>query len=73
MPEAEIYRAVVESVLRDADEPLPEMVLRNRVHIDPRGTHDPELAQRVINDMHSENKIRWVAFEGFAWGGRPGA
>jgi hypothetical protein len=49
---------------------VPERLLLERLTRAPEALTDED-AVRLVNEAHSANMIRWVAFAGFAWGGRP--
>lgn len=70
--EEEIEQAIVD-VLRPAQHPVLERVVLDNVCRRLAGDHvDWDEAKRVLNDLHASNRIRWVAFDGWAYGGRPG-
>lgn len=52
----------------DPIKPMSERELREKL---TRQNVLPENADNAINELHGRNKIRWVAFQGWALGGRP--
>jgi len=53
------------------EEPTSEALLYERLQRGPNAITNRETQRRVINDAHTDNAIRWVAFQGWMKGGRP--
>jgi hypothetical protein len=67
---AEVERAIL-AVLEDNGDPLNENGLRNYVSMRFRANPDRDVYDKAIGNLMINNTIRWVAFRGFAKGGRP--
>ena len=51
------------------DEPTSENDLT--IALQRHGLYDDNLKKRAVSTLHDQNKIRWVAFRGWCFGGRP--
>lgn len=49
-------------------EPMPEETLSRLLNVD--GMSEARISN-AVNTAHAQNRIRWVAFEGWLKGGRP--
>jgi hypothetical protein len=52
------------------DEPVSEKLLYERLARSPNAIARDD-AERLIGEAQSANAIRWVAPQGWMWGGRP--
>jgi hypothetical protein len=54
--------------LLSAREPMSEEMLSRLLNVDGMSE---ERISNAVNTAHAQNRIRWVAFEGWLKGGRP--